>query len=400
MVGLAPRSIPRGEQTRIMSVLKQLMQFLGWPVICGLLAAIIILDHYPRLLNPDSGIQQSPLNGNAPAAEAFSYARAVERAAPAVVNIYTSKVVRQELPPAFNDPFFRYFLNRNNIRQHERVQRSLGSGVIITPAGYILTNNHVISGADEILVLLQDGREALATLAGADPETDLAALKIDLDNLEPITIGDPAQAMVGDVVLAIGNPYGFGQTVTQGIISATGRYGLRLTTYENFIQTDAAINPGNSGGALVDAEGRLLGINTAIYTKTGGSQGIGLATPSDLAVRIMADLIQHGKVIRGWLGIEVQALHPAYARAKNLPLNNGIVVTDIYPGGPAQQGGLKPGDIITHINGRPVGDGQAGMNYIAATRPGEKVEIAIYRDARPMTITATTGLRPDLSAGA
>lgn len=380
-----------------MNVLKQTMQFLGWPVICGLLAAIIILDHYPRLLNPDSTPQQSQVSASG--SGALSYADAVARAAPAVVNIYTSKVIRQELPAALNDPFFRFFLKRNNLGQQERVQRSLGSGVIVTPAGYILTNNHVISGADEILVLLQDGREALATLVGADPETDLAVLKIDLDNLETITVGDPAQAMVGDVVLAIGNPYGFGQTVTQGIISATGRYGLRLTTYENFIQTDAAINPGNSGGALVDAEGRLLGINTAIFTRTGGSQGIGLATPSDLAVRIMADLIQYGKVIRGWLGIEVQALHPAYAQAHHLPMNNGIVVTGTYPGGPAQQSGLKPGDIITHINGQPVGDGQAGMNYIAATRPGEKVAIAGYRGNEPLNLSATTGVRPDLQPG-
>lgn len=372
------------------------LQFLSWPVLCGLLAAIIILDHYPRLLNPGAADRQShnvtpPVMSQAP----YSYAKAVQLAAPAVVNIYTSKTVKQALPPRFNDPFFRYFFKRNNLRQQERVQRSLGSAVIISTKGYLLTNNHVISDATEILVLLQDGREALATVVGSDPESDLAVLRIDLDNLNAIAVGDPSQAMVGDVVLAIGNPYGFGQTVTQGIISATGRYGLRLSTYENFIQTDAAINPGNSGGALVDAQGKLLGINTAIYTKTGGSQGIGLATPSDLALRIMSDLIQYGKVIRGWLGIEVRALSPSVAQANHLTGNNGVVVTATYNGGPAAQSGLVGGDIITLINGEPVGDGHAAMNFIAATRPGEEVAIEVLREGKTLNINAVVGSRPE-----
>ena len=379
-----------------MNALVKTIQFLRWPVVFGLLTAIIILDYVPRLWNPQATNPQTALHTAAPSRGPYSYADAVAVAAPAVVNIYTSKTVKPQLPAFLNDPAFRRFLDRNNIHQKERVQRSLGSGVIITPEGYLLTNNHVISGADEILVLLQDGREALAKLIGADPETDLAVLKIELDNIETIPIGDPSQARVGDVVLAIGNPYGFGQTVTQGIISATGRYGLKLSTYENFIQTDAAINPGNSGGALVDAEGRLLGINTAFYTtKSGGSQGIGLATPSDLAIRIMEDIIQYGKVIRGWLGIEVQALNPAYAQANKLPINNGIIVTGTYPGGPAERSGLRTGDIITYINGQPVGDGQAGMNYIAATRPNEEVSIDIIRDGNKMNLNATVGSRPD-----
>jgi serine protease DegS len=230
---------------------------------------------------------------------------------------------------------------------------------------------------------------------GSDPESDIAVLKIDLQELETIPIGDPSQAMVGDVVLAIGNPYGFGQTVTQGIISATGRYGLKLSTYENFIQTDAAINPGNSGGALVDAQGKLLGINTAIYTKTGGSQGIGLATPSDLALRIMSDLIQYGKVIRGWLGIEVQAITPTTAHNNQLPSNNGVVITATAEGGPAELSGLNSGDIITSINGQPVGDGHAGMNFIAATRPGETVAVMIVREGEAININAVVGSRPE-----
>lgn len=373
-----------------------LFQFLRWPVVCGLLVAIIVLDHFPTLFgngNRQSHNPQiaSPVMTTAP----YSYAEAVKRAAPAVVNIYTSKTVKQKLPAHYNSPVLRRYLERNNIKQKDRVQRSLGSGIIINPDGYILTNNHVITGADEILVLLQDGREALASVIGSDPETDLAVLKIDLANLETIEIGDPSHAMVGDVVLAIGNPYGFGHTVTQGIISATGRYGLKLTTYENFIQTDAAINPGNSGGALVDTQGRLLGINTAIQSNSGGSQGIGLATPSDLALRIMSDLIQYGKVIRGWLGIEVQAVSPAMAKSYQLPYNNGVVITGTYPGGPAEKSGLRIGDIITSINGQAVGDGHAGMNFIATTRPGEIVAIDVYRDGKFINISAIVGNRSE-----
>jgi len=376
----------------------EFVRFLRWPVICGLLAAIIILDHVPRWLEPKEQLTRSqsfnvtaPTMSNGP----YSYAEAVKQAAPAVVNIYTSKTIKEKPPSRFNESFFRYFLGRNNTYPKERVERSLGSGVIISPQGYLLTNNHVISGADEILVLLHDGREALATVIGSDPESDLAALKIDLENLDTIPIGDPSHAMVGDVVLAIGNPYGFGQTVTQGIISATGRYGLQLSTYENFIQTDAAINPGNSGGALVDAQGRLLGINTAIYSKTGGSQGIGLATPSDLALRIMSDLIQYGKVIRGWLGIEVQAISPSMAARHKIDPNNGVIITGTYRDGPADQSGLKGGDIVTHINGQPVGDGRAGMNFIVATRPGEKVSIDLLREGKAVSINAVVGSRPN-----
>ena len=368
----------------------KLIKFLSWPTVCGILAAIIVLQTFPSL-KPQSIGNYTPLKNTT--AGTNSYAPAVQRAAPAVVNIYTSKTIQQKLPPLFNDPFFRHFLDRNNIQQQERVQRSLGSGVIMSSQGFILTNHHVISGADEILVLLHDGREALAKIIGSDPESDLAVLKIDLPNLNIISIGDPSQAMVGDVVLAIGNPYGFGQTVTQGIISATGRYGLKLNTYENFIQTDAAINPGNSGGALVDANGRLLGINTAIYSKTGGSQGIGLATPSDLAIRIMSDIIEYGQVIRGWLGVEVQAVSNAVAQANQLSTNNGVFVTGLAPTGPAYKAGLRTGDIIARINGQIVGDGHAGMNFIAATRPGEKVAIEIIREGKRFNVNVQVGSR-------
>ena len=370
--------------------MKKLIKFLSWPILCGLLAAIIVLQTFPAL--KPQGISRIATIKKTSAA-VHSYAPAVQRAAPAVVNIYTSKTIRQKLPPFFNDPLFKHFLNRNNLQQRERVERSLGSGVIMSAQGFILTNHHVISEADEILVLLHDGREALASVIGSDPESDLAVLKIDLPKLNIISIGDPSQAMVGDVVLAIGNPYGFGQTVTQGIISATGRYGLKLNTYENFIQTDAAINPGNSGGALIDANGKLLGINTAIYSKTGGSQGIGLATPSDLAINIMSDIIEYGQVIRGWLGVEVQAISNAVAQANRLSNNNGVFITGLAANGPAYQAGLRKGDIIASINGQVVGDGHAGMNFIAATRPGEKVAIEIIRQGKRFNVNVQVGSR-------
>ena len=366
--------------------MNQLIRFLTWPIICGVLAAIIILQY----LN-----QNGEVNLNNPAHSPHSYANSVQKAAPAVVNIYTRKVVKQKLPPLFNDPFFRHFLEKNNIRQKERVQQSLGSGVIMNTQGYILTNHHVINGAQEILILLHDGREALANVVGSDPDTDLAVLKIELDDLASIQLGNPSQAQVGDVVLAIGNPYGFGQTVTQGIISATGRYGLKLSTYENYIQTDAAINPGNSGGALVDAHGRLLGINSAIYSRSGGSQGIGLAIPIDLALRIADDLILYGKAIRGWLGIEVQPLSGIAAQKHNLAPGNGIIVTATAPNGPADQAMIKAGDIIYTINDTAVGDGNAGMNIIAATRPGEQVNIEIVRNRKHFNVQAIVGSRPE-----
>ena len=372
--------------------MKQLLQFLSWPVVCGILAAIIILEYFPaatdRLLNPS---QFNTVHKQA----TFSYSDAVQKAAPAVVNIYTSKTIKQKLPSAYQDPLIRHFFNRSNIKPKERIHRSLGSGVIIRSDGYLLTNNHVIDEADEILILTHDGREALATVIGTDPESDLAVLKINLDELSTINVGDPSEAMVGDVVLAIGNPYGFGQSVSQGIISATGRYGLKLTTYENYIQTDAAINPGNSGGALVDAQGRLLGINTAIYTRTGGYQGIGLATPSDLALRIMADLIQYGEVIRGWLGIEVRQVSREMANNNGADFHNAVVVVGVHPAGPAAAAGLIPGDIITHINGQPVGDGNAAMNFVATTRPGETIGVTTIKQGQAKDFKAVVSKRPE-----
>jgi serine protease DegS len=370
--------------------MKKLLKFLGWPVLTGILLALLLLQHFgkwpPR---PSTGNEALyPPQGT----ELVSYASAVKRAAPAVVNIYTSKTVRQQLHPLFSDPLFRRFFSQQQLPYKERIQRSLGSGVIIAENGYLLTNNHVIAGADEILVSLYDGRESLAKVVGTDPDTDLAVLQIDIPNLTSIPLGDPATAEVGDVVLAIGNPYGFGQTVTQGIISATNRYGLQLNTYENFIQTDAAINPGNSGGALIDARGYLLGINTAIYSKTGGSHGIGMAIPSDYALKVMRDIVDHGQVVRGWLGIEVEPM-PVKLTDSHGQTHMGLIATGIDSQGPAGQAGIEPGDIIVSIDGVPVEKGRDVMFRVAMMRPGQKTDIAVVRDNTLLVITTTIGIK-------
>lgn len=369
--------------------MRNLWRFLGWPTLCGILAGLLILT-YLEPAAPGGLFAHSRVASD-------SYADAVSRAAPAVVNIYTSKTIRSQTTPLLDDPLARRFFNRGDSQQQQRIQRSLGSGVIISRDGYLLTNHHVINGADEIVVLLADGREALAREVGFDTETDLAALKIDLPNLEPIAIGDANRMRVGDVVLAIGNPYGFGQSVSQGIVSATGRYGLRLATYEDFIQTDAAINPGNSGGALIDVDGKLLGINTAIYTQNGGSSGIGLAIPVDIAVRTMRDLVEFGHPMRGWLGIEVQRLPPALAQSNHLNSGNGVIITGVYNEGPGAQAGLRAGDILLAINGQAVGDGHAGLNLLAATKPGDRVALIVVRGGAQLQLKMTVGTRPAVS---
>lgn len=371
--------------------MRKLLRFLGWPTLCGILAGLLIATYWSG-----AGGNLPFSHRNAP----FSYADAVSRAAPAVVNIYTSKTVHNPANPMLADPLLRRFFNRGNQKQQEQIQRSLGSGVIVNRDGYLLTNHHVIDGADQIVVLLADGREALARVIGSDAETDLAALKIDLPNLEPIHMGESNQARVGDVVLAIGNPYGFGQSVSQGIISATGRYGLRLATYEDFIQTDAAINPGNSGGALIDADGDMIGINTAIFTQSGGSSGIGLAIPVDIAVRTMQDLIAYGHPMRGWLGIEVQRLPPALAANNHLNPGNGVIITNVYGEGPGALAGLQSGDILLSINGQAVGDGHAGLYLLASTRPGDTVTLLVVRNGKQLQLKMTVGTRPASSEAA
>lgn len=369
------------------------LRFYGWPLLAGVLIALLIIQRYPQwvgLPSLDVNLQQAPQTTQFVQGPS-SYADAVSAAAPAVVNLYTTKVSKAN--PLFEDPQFRRFFGDNQPKQ-KRMESSLGSGVLMSPEGYILTNNHVTSGADQIIVALKDGRETIGRVIGSDPETDLAVLKIDLKNLPAMTIARSDGIRIGDVALAIGNPFGVGQTVTMGIISATGRNQLGLNTYEDFIQTDAAINPGNSGGALVDASGNLTGINTAIFSKSGGSQGIGFAIPTKLAMEVMKSIIEHGQVIRGWLGIEVQPLTAELAESFGLKDRPGIVVSGIFRDGPAQKAGLQLGDVILAINGEPASDGRRSMNQVARTRPKDKVAINVMRNNKEIRLSAEVGIRP------
>lgn len=365
--------------------MRDLLRFAAWPAICGLLIALIVLQYI------DQHQQPAPTQPR-------SFADAVARTAPAVVNIYSSKVVQQKIHPFFNDPFFKHYFERSNSPRQQRFLSSLGSGVIVSEDGYLLTNHHVIKDADEILVSLNDGRESLATVVGYDKETDLAVLHIPLNDLTAAPMGNPMNARVGDVVLAIGNPFGYEQTVTQGIISAIGRHGVQISTYENFIQTDAAINPGNSGGALIDSQGNLLGINTAIVSQSGGYQGVGLAIPADTASKVLLDLIKYGRVIRGWLGVEAQLLNPAFASRVGLRADqHGMVITGTYPMGPAAKAGLLPGDIIIRIDGKSIRNGQLSMQQVANAKPGEQLKLSVYRDGQQLDLVATVGVRPTKS---
>lgn len=325
---------------------------------------------------------------------AVSYASAVEHAAPSVVNIYTTKIIRRDVHPLLDDPMFQRFFGGSPLGPREKLENSLGSGVIISEQGYVLTNNHVIAGADEILVALRDGRSANAQLVGSDPETDIAVLKVPTDHLQSIVIGESENLRVGDVVLAIGNPFGVGQTVTMGIVSATGRSQLGISTYENFIQTDAAINPGNSGGALVDTLGNLMGINTAIFSRTGGSQGIGFAIPAHLAKAVMEQIIKYGRPIRGWLGVETQNITPDLAESFNLGDQTGVVIAGVVPTGPADKVGLRAGDVITEINGKAVDNSSNLINYVATLPPDSDVKLKIHREGHSEEVTARIGERP------
>ena len=370
------------------------------PALTGLSVALAVLLWLPDAMSPShnetsiTGTYSATDTSLLPSAQGpVSYADAVDRAAPAVVNIFTRKIVRRKTHPLFDDPFFQRFF-RTNPQPSERIQSSLGSGVIMSADGYILTNNHVINGADQIVVALHDGRDVNATIVGTDPEADLAVLKIDLQELPYIQVAQNRQLRIGDVVLAIGNPFGVGQTVTLGIVSATGRNQLGINTYEDYIQTDAAINPGNSGGALVNAHGELVGLNTAIFSKSGGSQGIGFAIPAAVATRTLTDIATHGTTIRGWLGIEVQESTPQLLEALGLPeALTGLIVTGIYPDGPADKAKLAIGDILTHINGEEAANARHAMNQIAALRPGDDIDLEFIRAGQVATTRATAGLR-------
>ena len=322
---------------------------------------------------------------------AGSYRQAAGRAMPAVVNILTSKSLGKN-HPLLKDPFFRRFFGDRTPKEEQ--QSSLGSGVIVSPDGYILTNNHVIEAADEIQVVLADGRKAPAKVVGTDPETDLAVIRIEARSLPVIVLGHADQARVGDVVLAIGNPFGVGQTVTMGIISALGRNNLHINHFENFIQTDAAINFGNSGGALIDSEGNLLGINSAIYSQTGGSVGIGFAIPVSTAKAVMESIIKHGQVVRGWIGIETQDITPELAESFGLARDKGPIIAGVVRNGPADRAGILPGDILLSVAGTPVASTTEMLNLIAQLTPGQKATMTVMRKNRQSAVEVNIAKRP------
>lgn len=365
-----------------------------WPILSGLLIAALIASLSPDWLNgkepeaaEEGNFEQRTESWSGP----VSYSEAARRAAPSVVNIYTSKTVPRN-NPLLNDPVFRGFFNRPLLNQ-TREERSLGSGVVISSDGYILTNAHVIEGADQILVMLYDGRQAVAKVVGVDIETDLAVLSVEMDDLKAISIGDPNSAQVGDVALAIGNPFGFGQTVTQGIISATGRNLVDLSNLVNFLQTDAAINEGNSGGALVDAYGNLLGINSQ-KIQDSGSFGVGFAIPADVAIKVVKDIVEKGEVVRGWLGIEARQLTDEAASSLELKRGRAMVVTGLYPGGPGHRAGFEVGDVLTKVNDRDILDGRRLMSMIANAAPGTVLSFEILRRGQPLVVNAEIDPRP------
>jgi serine protease DegQ len=323
-----------------------------------------------------------------------SFRDAARRAAPTVVSVVTSSSAARN--PHRTDPWFRYFFGE----QGGQAQAGVGSGVIVSPEGYVLTNNHVIDRMDDIEVMLTDGRKASAKVIGTDPDTDLAVLKIDLDRLPAITFGSSDNLQVGDAVLAIGNPFGVGQTVTAGIVSALGRNKLGINTFENFIQTDAAINPGNSGGALVDEGGNLVGVNSAIYSRSGGNMGIGFAIPVSTARQVMDTLIRDGAVTRGWIGVEPRDLTPEIAETFNLPVKEGVLITGVLHEGPAAQSGLRPGDVVLQIGAVQVANTAQLLNAVAALKPGQTASVLVQRANEKLALQVVVAKRPKAQAPA
>jgi serine protease DegQ len=353
-----------------------------------------------RGVPPLAVVQQAPTTGPLPAVSAGgSFNAAVQRAQPSVVNIFTSKEIQSPRHPLLNDPLFRRFFGEQPPDDGQRAS-SLGSGVIVSNTGYIVTNHHVVEAADEIEVALHDGKKLLAKVVGNDPETDLAVLRVDAENLPAITFGSSDALKVGDVVLAIGNPFGVGQTVTGGIVSALGRTGLGINTFENFIQTDAAINPGNSGGALVDAGGNLVGINTAIFSRSGGSMGIGFAIPVSTAKMVLEQIVKSGSVTRGWIGVEVQEITPPVAESFRLDSTRGALIAGVLRGGPADKAGIQPGDVLLEVEGRPVSDPTSMLNLIAALPPGTSARMKLKRQGKDLDAEITVGRRPKPQARA
>ena len=324
-----------------------------------------------------------------------SFRAAAQKVMPAVVNIFTTSEVKNPTNPFLDDPRFRFFFGDQLEDNAPQQASSLGSGVLVSHDGYILTNHHVVEAADQIEVALADGRKAKAHIIGSDPETDLAVIKIELgNNLPAITFGQPDQAQVGDIVLAVGNPFAVGQTVTMGIVSALKRNHLGLNAFENFIQTDAAINPGNSGGALVDINGHLIGINSAIYSPNGGSLGIGFAVPVSIAKKIMEQIILTGSVTRGWIGVAVQEITPELADSFKLGKIQGVLISEVVRGGPAAHAKVKAGDILISVDGKLLIDSSSMLETVAALQPGKSVTLKLLRNQREISVQVKIGRRP------
>ena len=380
--------------------MRRTFSWLPWVLLILVIAGFFAWQQYQKPKAPvaSDGIKMpaekvEPLINTTRTGGVVSYSAAVKVAAPAVVNIFTTQKVKQLDHPLLNDPAFREFFGNQIPDQfsQNKNENSLGSGVIVRPDGYILTNNHVIAQADQIVVALQDGRRAVAKVIGTDPDTDLAVIKIELANL-PVLPFKLSGNEVGDVVLAIGNPFGVGQTVTQGIISATGRSDLGINTYEDFIQTDAAINPGNSGGALIDVAGNLIGVNTAIFSQSGGSLGIGFAIPARICQQVLNSILKDGRVVRGWLGISLLPVEQVNILE---PKGPGVVVADVLKTGPAAKAGLKKGDKIVKVNDEVITSTSHLINFVALQPPNSTIQISLERDGKPLDVDVVVGERKE-----
>jgi serine protease DegS len=372
--------------------MRKLLFFAAKAITAGLAFAFVLLLLFrPDVFEGRPSVEfiEGQASGRAVSTGPASYAYAVDQAAPAVVNIYTRKIVTQR-----QSPLLKHFFGDRLPPPSQKLENSLGSGVIVNKQGYILTNNHVIQGADQIEIALHDGRSIAAVVVGTDPESDLAVLMINLSDLPGIVFGQSDKLRVGDVVLAIGNPFGVGQTVTSGIVSAKGRSQLGLSTFENFIQTDAAINPGNSGGALINSQGQLVGINTAIFSRSGGSQGIGFAIPMSMAKVVMKQIIEYGRTLRGWLGVEIQDLDPTLAESFGLSEVTGALISGIQRDGPAATAGLHLGDVITQVNGKKIINSRTLINAITSNRPGTTLKLEVLRGGETLKAEAIIGERP------
>jgi len=368
--------------------------FVFTSIATGLAAAFLVLVFKPDFLG-EPQYSASPVMTLARQEGPVSYADAVQKTAPAVVNIFTTTLTRREAHPFFSDPLFRRFFGEELSQPRVEKRNNLGSGVIVNKNGYIITNHHVIENASEIRVVLRDGRSMAARVVGTDPETDLAVLQASGEDFPVAQLGRSEDLQIGDVVLAIGNGFGLGQTVTMGIVSALGRQSLGLTNYDNFIQTDAAINPGNSGGALINPYGDVIGINTAIYTKSGGSEGVGFAIPAQLVNKVFKQIRDKGRVVRGWIGVTTtQAVTPELAQALGLGDAKGLLIAQILRNGPADKAGIKPGDVIQKVNGIEAKTARVMVDLVADIQPGEDVKIELTRDGDSQTVHVEVIERP------